>query len=373
MRSIRLSRRSAALATAAALTTALSALVAAPTQAAPSTADSPNANVRESTAQIAQAQAAMKDAREARSVARELGDRAAGVWFDQASDTMVVNVTSAAAARDARAIAGDTEVRVVEHSLSDLAAVTKALSSSVTTPGTSWAVDHAANQVVVSLDSTVSEAATTRIATITDSFGDAVRTQRVAGTLEPTVSGGQAIYGGGARCSLGFNVRSGSTYYFLTAGHCTNLATNWYSNSSQSQLLGSRAGTSFPGNDYGIVRYSTTAGAGNVYLWNGSYRDITAAGNAYVGQYVTRSGSTTGWYGGYVQALNATVNYAEGTVSGLIQTNVCAEPGDSGGSLFAGNTALGLTSGGNGNCTVGGTTYFQPVTEALSVYGVSVY
>ena len=85
------------------------------------------------------------------------------------------------------------------------------------------------------------------------------------------------------------------------------------------------------------------------------------------------SGSTTGVHSGTVQALNATVNYAEGQVRGLIQTNVCAEPGDSGGSLFSGNTAIGLTSGGSGNCTWGGTTFFQPVTEALSVYGVSVY
>ena len=77
--------------------------------------------------------------------------------------------------------------------------------------------------------------------------------------------------------------------------------------------------------------------------------------------------------GGRPGALNATVNYAEGQVRGLIRTNVCAQPGDSGGSLFAGSTALGLTSGGSGNCTTGGTTYFQPVTEALSVYGVSVY
>ena len=35
--------------------------------------------------------------------------------------------------------------------------------------------------------------------------------------------------------------------------------------------------------------------------------------------------------------------------------------------------ALGLTSGGSGNCSFGGTTYFQPVTEALSAYGVNVY
>ena len=74
------------------------------------------------------------------------------------------------------------------------------------------------------------------------------------------------------------------------------------------------------------------------------------------------------------QALNATVNYGGGdVVSGLIQTNVCAEPGDSGGSLYDGTKALGLTSGGSGNCTSGGTTFFQPVTEALSAYGVSVF
>jgi hypothetical protein len=47
--------------------------------------------------------------------------------------------------------------------------------------------------------------------------------------------------------------------------------------------------------------------------------------------------------------------------------------GDSGGSLFDGSKAIGLTSGGSGNCSSGGTTFFQPVTEALSVYGVSVY
>src|SRR5690606_21286178 len=112
---------------------------------------------------------------------------------------------------------------------------------------------------------------------------------------------------------------------------------------------------------------------GNVYLYNGSYRDITGARNAVVGETVYRSGSTTGLRSGRVLSLNATVNYPQGTVSGLIRTNVCAEPGDSGGSLFAGTSALGLTSGGSGNCRTGGTTYFQPVTEALAAYGVSVY
>jgi streptogrisin D len=283
---------------------------------------------------------------------------------------MVVNVTSAAAAREVRR--DGLATRRVEHSTAELRAVTRTLGDRVSRSGTAWAVDPAANEVVISLDSTVGRKATARITRLARSFGDKASVERISGELSTTISGGQAIYAGGGRCSLGFNVRSGSTYYFLTAGHCTNIGSTWYSNSGQTSVLGTRAGTSFPGNDYGIVRYTTSPGAGNVYLYGG-YQEITAAGNAYVGQSVTRSGSTTGVHSGTVQALNATVNYAEGTVTGLIRTNVCAEPGDSGGSLFAGSTAIGLTSGGNGNCVVGGTTYFQPVTEPLSVYGVSVY
>ncbi|MFJ8074318.1 S1 family peptidase [Streptomyces sp. NPDC096176] len=242
-------------------------------------------------------------------------------------------------------------------------------------PGTAWYTDKESGKLVVTADSTVSSA---EIAQIKKAAGDragALEIKRTPGTFNKLIAGGQAIYAGGGRCSLGFNVRSGSTYYALTAGHCTNIGSTWYTNSSNTTVLGTRAGSSFPNNDYGIIRHSNAAAAdGRVYLYNGSYRDITGAGNAYVGQSVQRSGSTTGLRSGTVTGLNATVNYGNGDiVYGMIQTNVCAEPGDSGGALFSGSTALGLTSGGSGNCSSGGTTFFQPVTEALSAYGVSVF
>ncbi|MGW6415939.1 S1 family peptidase [Streptomyces sp. NPDC055055] len=241
--------------------------------------------------------------------------------------------------------------------------------------GSAWYTDQATGKVVVTVDSTVSPS---EIATLRKAAGDNaknLRIERTAGKINKLIAGGQAIYAGGGRCSLGFNVRSGSTYYALTAGHCTNIGSTWYTNSANTTVLGTRAGTSFPTNDYGIIRHSNASAAdGRVYLYNGSYRDITAAGNAYVGQSVQRSGSTTGLRSGTVTGLNATVNYGNGDiVYGLIQTNVCAEPGDSGGSMFSGSTALGLTSGGSGNCSSGGTTFFQPVTEALSAYGVSIF
>ncbi|MFF8846574.1 S1 family peptidase [Streptomyces sp. NPDC015127] len=242
-------------------------------------------------------------------------------------------------------------------------------------PGTAWYTDQATGKVVVTADSTVSAAEIAGIKKAAGDTADTLEIKRTPGTFSKLIAGGQAIYAGGGRCSLGFNVRSGSTYYALTAGHCTNIGSTWYTNSSNTTLLGTRTGSSFPGNDYGIIRHANASAAdGRVYLYNGSYRDITSAGNAYVGQSVQRSGSTTGLRGGTVTGLNATVNYGNGDiVYGLIQTNVCAEPGDSGGALFSGSTALGLTSGGSGNCSSGGTTFFQPVTEALSAYGVSVF
>ncbi len=286
-----------------------------------------------------------------------------------------VVVTAADDATAVRARAAGAVVRRVSRSAATLSDATRTLERAGRIPGTAWAVDPIANQVVVTADASVSASAMARLARVTSPLGAAVRVERTAGTFSPRINGGQAIYSSGFRCSLGFNVRSGSTYFFLTAGHCTNLGTNWYSNSSQTTPIGTRAGTSFPGNDYGIVRYRSTVTShpGTVSLYNGSNQDITSARNAVVGETVTRSGSTTGVRSGRVTALNATVNYAEGSVSGLIQTTVCAEGGDSGGPLFSGSSAIGLTSGGSGNCRSGGTTFFQPVTEVLSAYGVSVY
>nr|WP_203624988.1 S1 family peptidase [Streptomyces sp. SID9913] len=251
----------------------------------------------------------------------------------------------------------------------------KSVSSSVLkadVPGTAWAVDSKTNRVVVTVDSTVSQAEINKIRQQAGSDADAITIKRTPGTFSKLIQGGDAIYSNSGRCSLGFNVRSSSgTEYFVTAGHCTQGAGTWYGNSARTQVLGSTAGSSFPGNDYGIVRY--TGSVSRPGTANGV--DITRAATPSVGTTVIRDGSTTGTHSGRVTALNATVNYGGGDiVSGLIQTTVCAEPGDSGGPLYGSNgTAYGLTSGGSGNCRTGGTTFFQPVTEALSAYGVNVY
>jgi streptogrisin D len=295
----------------------------------------------------------------------QFGSLDAGSYID-AAGKVVVNVTDAATAKSVTA-AGAT-ARMVAHSGAALAAADSSLKTSLKTPGTAFAVDPVSNQVVVTADSTVTGAKLAAVKATVAKLGSAATLQSVPGTLTTKISGGDAIYVSGARCSLGFNVRdSAGNSYFLTAGHCTNIGATW---SNGSTTLGTRAGTSFPGNDFGIVRYTNTSIAKPGAVGS---QDITSAGTPSVGQTVYRRGSTTGVHSGRVTALNATVNYSQGSVSGLIRTTVCAEPGDSGGSLYSGTTAYGLTSGGSGNCSSGGTTFFQPVTEPLGVYGVSVY
>ncbi|MEV3981546.1 S1 family peptidase [Nonomuraea sp. NPDC049758] len=335
----------------------------------------------------APAQPAADPAAAAARLEGQLGARTAGSYFDQAQGKMVVTTTDAA---DAEAITASGAVpRVVSRSGPALEAIMSFLDRTAAVPGTAWAVDPASNQVVVWVDSTVASSARTKVQIAVqqantqaaaaqgqsaEAATPAVRVENEPGRFSLFIQGGDAIYGGQYRCSLGFNVVSGSTYYFLTAGHCGNIASTWYANSAKTTTLGNTTGSSFPGNDYAIVKYTNTSIAhpGGVDLYSGS-RDITSAGNAYVGQSVQRSGSTTHVHSGSVTALNATVNYAEGTVRQMIKTNVCAEGGDSGGALFSGGVALGLTSGGSGNCSSGGTTFFQPVTEALSAYGVNVF
>ena len=155
-------------------------------------------------------------------LATTLGARSAGTYLD-ASGRMTVTVTDAAAARAVTAAGGVP--KLVTRSSAELATASATLDRTVSTPGTSWGVDPKTNQILVTADSTVSGAQLTALQAAVAKLGGAARLERTAGKLTRFISGGQAIYaGGGGRCSLGFNVRnSAGTYYFLTAGHCTNI------------------------------------------------------------------------------------------------------------------------------------------------------
>ncbi|WP_432197634.1 S1 family peptidase [Streptomyces sp. bgisy027] len=306
----------------------------------------------------------------ASSLVKDLGGDAAGSYYDAQARSLVVNVLDEAAA-DAVEAAG-AKARVVENSLAELKSARTTLKRDATIPGTAWVTDPATNRVVVTADRTVSEAEWAKLGKVVDGLGAKAELRRSKGEFKPFIAGGDAITGGSGRCSLGFNVVKGGEPFFLTAGHCTEGITDW-SDSSGNQI-GTNETSSFPDDDYGLVKYTAEVDhPSEVNLYDGSSQAISGAAEATVGMEVTRSGSTTQVHDGKVTGLDATVNYGNGDiVNGLIQTDVCAEPGDSGGSLFSGDKAIGLTSGGSGDCTSGGETFFQPVTEALSATGTEI-
>ncbi|MFE0456576.1 S1 family peptidase [Streptomyces sp. NPDC058914] len=306
----------------------------------------------------------------ASTLGQDLGADAAGTYYDAKSRSLVVNVLEEAAAKTVEA--AGAQARLVENSLAELKSARTTLTNDAAVPGTSWVTDPTTNKVVVTADRTVSDAEWATLTKVVEGLGGTAELQRTKGEFKPYIAGGDAITGGGGRCSLGFNVVKGGEPYFLTAGHCTESVSTW-SDSSGTQI-GTNEASSFPGDDYGLVKYTADLDhPSEVNLYNGSTQAITGAAAATVGMQVTRSGSTTQVHSGTVTGLDATVNYGNGDiVNGLIQTDVCAEPGDSGGSLFSGSSAIGLTSGGSGDCTSGGETFFQPVTEALSATGTQI-
>jgi len=297
---------------------------------------------------------------------KSLGGAFGGAYLTS-SGSFVVNVTDASRAGEVTA-AGAT-AKVVGRSEASLDAVKarldKAAAPATSVPG--WYVDVTTNTVVVLVRG--GTAAAERF--VRASGADAAAITVVASTETPRllydVRGGDAYYMGGGRCSVGLSVNGG----FVTAGHCGTPGTTTQGFNQVAQ--GTFQGSSFPGNDYAWVSVNSNW-TPQPWVNNYSGGNVTVAGSteAAVGASICRSGSTTGWHCGTVAAKNQTVNYSQGSVSGLTRTNVCAEPGDSGGGWMSGQQGQGVTSGGSGNCTSGGTTYFQPVNEILSAFGLTL-
>ncbi|MBC7633958.1 S1 family peptidase [Aeromicrobium sp.] len=303
-----------------------------------------------------------KAAKSEKSLRRDLGASFGGAWFDADSSKLVVGVTSGSKADTVRE--AGAEPRQVSRSEKQLGAYLNKLDAArskapESVPG--WYVDVKSNKVVVQ----------SRASSLVDarSFATSAGVPSAAVTVERSdslprplnVVGGNAYYIGGSRCSIGFSVNGG----FVSAGHCGSAG------DTTSQPTGTFAGSSFPGNDYSYIRTGDVL-VGGVNDYAGGIVAVTGSGESPIGSSICRSGSTTGWHCGTIGARDATVNYSQGSVYGLIKTNVCAEPGDSGGSAISGNRAQGVTSGGSGNCSSGGETYFQPVNEILGAYGLSL-
>ncbi|MET8177649.1 S1 family peptidase [Streptomyces sp. NPDC005336] len=311
---------------------------------------------------------------------RAAGTSFGGSWFDADSGWLVVGVTSAKKATAVRAAGAST--RMVAHSAAELDAAKarldkKAAKKAAPAGVSSWSVDPRAGSVVIHVRRGTEHDAAVRafiddakrsgpspVPVIVEQATAQVPTTFAAGTV-----GGDPYYTGNVRCSIGFSVQGG----FVTAGHCGQAGASvsgW-----DGSYIGAFQGSSFPGNDYAYVSVGSGWWTVPVVLGWGTVPDALVRGSAEapIGASICRSGSTSHWHCGTVLAKNETVNYSQGAVYQMTKTNVCAEPGDSGGSFISGDQAQGVTSGGWGNCSSGGETWYQPVNEILSVYGLRLH
>jgi streptogrisin C len=300
-----------------------------------------------------------------------LGASYAGSWFDSKSGTLIAQTTDKTMA--ARVGKGVT-VHVVSHSRAELDAVQSGIDKFAGKAAPSaingWHVDDQTNSVVVAVNRSKLDAQAQSFLNSVRAMHKAVRVveeEHSPQTYADVVGGWPYWINFSGRCSVGFAVYGG----YVSAGHCGTVGST--TSDSNGAVLGSFAGSYFPGNDYSFI--STNPGVtlwGYVEGYNGYWYYVYGSAQVPAGSGICRSGSTTGMWCGTLLDRGWTVNYPQGTVYNLTRTNVCAEPGDSGGSWLSANQAQGVTSGGSGNCSVGGTTFYQEVNPILSAYGLTL-
>ena len=347
-------------------------------------------------------------------LAAVLGDRYAGVWFDNDTGEFVVPLLPGA---DQSAVAGllaDDELRnhyrvaTASRSWKTLQAtqlrLDRILQSQIRNRVVQTILDPRTNSVVVREALSADDSDQQAIRGAAAEAGPAVEVRRFPSkrfASEPVAckttaprACGRPLRGGVSltrdtfsihvvgECSVGFKAE-GNSYgnrFILTAGHCTNAFSKWGSEDATGAFhaIGSVEESTFPGGDWSKIKangstyWDWTPWPSQVaHYWEDQERAINSEAWSYVGQYVCHSGTSTGTSCGNVQAVGITASYGVNNLTEVRQ--VCAAEGDSGGPVFAGNTALGLMSGADDElpiCENYG--LYVEITDATDAMGVTV-
>jgi streptogrisin C len=336
-------------------------------------------------------------------LAKAQGANFAGSWIERKPNGSYQLVVATTSLRPQKA--AGVEFRTVRHSLADLNA-SKSQLDTLLAQGAKvpkgvygWYVDVQSNSVVVSVGKGLQKAGIDFVA----ASGANVQTVRLVTEEQPslrsTLMGGLGYLrnpGDGYlyACSIGFNVSQGTTPGFVSAGHCGPTVNEpvYFEGSAGTgpqwtigPQIGNFAASSFPqpgqtGNDWSWVKVL----AGNtlpptVYGWGKGDATVHGSTAAGVGTAICRSGRTSGWRCGTIEATGVTVTYSSGeTIVNLTRTTACSEGGDSGGSFITGpGQAQGVLSGGSGSCkghlpNNRTRSYFQPLLPILSKYNLTL-
>jgi hypothetical protein len=363
-----------------------------------------------------------------------LGKNYAGVWFDNEKVEFVVPLLPAAsrstvsAALSHGGLAGRFRLASAESNWAQLEAaqrqVDSRLSAEIEAGVVETFIDPRNNSVAVRTAGEATEAEHARIAAaaantaakvqvrpqVAEAFGlEQTACNGASQICDAPFRAGVGIWGSPAAielwplgdCTAGFKAKGNvyGTPYVLTAGHCVQYEGGTYDwstgNSSKADIkIGHVEQYAVPPiNDYAKIK--ATEGPWNfssfptlTAIWGGDLEHrITSEARSYVGEYVCHSGSHSGTSCGTVTAVNMT---SRQPVPGVYHEWIdvphrtefypmCAKPGDSGGPVFSGNTALGIMTDTNGGvegepeptyCQEKG--YYTEVTEAGDLLGVTV-
>ena len=322
-------------------------------------------------------------------IAKAQGSDFAGSWIERTPNGEYQFVVASTSAQPGKVPAG-VAMRKASHNLAALEAAKGQLDNmrdSAPRGVYGWVVDVRSNSVLVDVAPGAQKEAIDFVAASGADPGtirfDLMESAPVplatfyGGSEYLSFSGGSYYY-----CSVGFPVTKSGTQGFATAGHCGNAGDTVHTlvnRRTVSASIGSFQGSFYPNQGDGawvsLGASHTLVAAVDGY----NQADVPVRGStvAAIGAAVCRSGRTTGFKCGTIEAYNQTVNYPDTSVSGLTRVKVCAEGGDSGGSFITGvGQAQGVLSGGNysckGNQAALATSYFQPIGEILQSYGLTL-
>ncbi|HET9484004.1 MAG TPA: S1 family peptidase [Xanthomonadales bacterium] len=322
-------------------------------------------------------------------LAKSQGTDFAGSWIERNAKgeyTFVVATTS----KEPQKTPSGVATRQAKHSLAQLEAAKAQLDNmrdSAPEGVYGWGVDVRSNSVSIDVAPGAQREAIDFVAASGADPGT-IRFSPMASRPVPlaTFYGGSEYlsYSGGSYyyCSVGFAVTKTGAQGFATAGHCGNQGDTVHTlvnRRTVSAAIGSFQGSFYPNQGDGAW---VSLGASHTLVaavdgYNQADVPVRGAIVAGIGSAVCRSGRTTGFKCGTIEAYDNTVNYPDVSVSGLTRVKVCAEGGDSGGSFITGaGQAQGVLSGGNYSCKGNqaslATSYFQPIGEILQSYGLTL-
>lgn len=193
-----------------------------------------------------------------------------------------------------------------------------------------------------------------------------------AGAAAPApIGGGSALFTlAGGHCTAAFAATGAGFGHLIAGPGCGTPPVSVYSGATV--LVGPMIGGT---QAYSATRVTNTAAWTLVPWIDGGAGKITIKGSRQtpVGGSVCLIDRRFGTHCGVITAINQTVTYPGGVVTGLTRTNICLEPGGTPIAYISGDQAQGVPFIGSGSCASGGSSFFTPVNPILATYGLTLF